>query len=157
ARKCEKKQVEPDGLVEVRLQVEGEGCAAGVPDAVVIRRLNAEGVLAGGNVGVVSRAARAGFGPLVIEALEHIAIPYLLRSGEAEAGVVELEVVMPGWNLEIVIVQRLIDIVHGEAHQSDGRRNGVDGEVRGVDFHEALGSSEPEQAIAGAPCRRMAV
>jgi hypothetical protein len=58
----------PGGLVEVGAEFEGESGTSGVPEAVVVGGLDAEGVAAGRDVGVVGGAAEAGFGPIAVEA-----------------------------------------------------------------------------------------
>jgi len=153
----EKKKVEPDGLVEMRLQLEGEGCAGCVPEAVIVRCLNAEGVIARRNAGVVGGAARTGVGLLMIEALEHVTVADFLRSGEAEAGVVELEVIVACRDFERCVVQWLVEIVNGESDEGDRGRDGVDGEMGGVDLDEAFWCGEPEKPVAGPPSGWVAV
>ena len=94
----------------------------------------------------------------LIEALEHVAIAHLLRRGIAESGVVELKVIVPGGTCNRPqAVQRLIDIVDGKAHQSDGRRHSVDGEMGRVYFDQAFRCGEPQPAVARAPRGGMAI
>src|SRR3954470_9049751 len=107
--KNEEEQVEPDGLVKVGAELEGEGRASGVPEAIVVGSLNAEGVVAGRNAGVVGGAARARVGPLMVEAFEHVAVADLLRGCEAESGVIELKVIVACRDFEREITERLID------------------------------------------------
>jgi len=107
--------------------------------------------MAGRDTGVVCRTARAGFGPLVVEAFEHVAVAHFLRGSEAEAGVIELEVVMAGGDFESIAIQGLVDVVNGESNEGDGRRDGVNGKVSGVDFDEAFRCGEPEEAVVGTP------
>src|SRR5579872_1427452 len=107
----DEEEIEPDGLVEMRTELESEGDAGRIPDTVVVGRLHAEGVVARRDAGVIGGAARDGIGPLVIKAFEHVAVADLLRRSKAEAGVVELEVVVAGGNLQIATVQCLINVV----------------------------------------------
>ena len=153
----EEEQIEPDGLVEVRAELERERRALRVPDPVIVGGLEAEGVVAGGDVGVVGGTARAGFGPLMIEAFEYVSVVDFLRGGEAEASVIELEMVVAGGNFERIDAQGLVDVVDSEACEGDGRRGRIDGEVRRIDLDESFGGGEPEEAVAGAPCGGVAI
>ena len=67
----------------------------------------------------------------MIEAFEHVAVMDFLGSGEAEASVVELEVVVSSRDFEIAVVQRLIDVVHCKADEGDGSVETVDGSEQG--------------------------
>ena len=158
AASADSRDVEPHGLVEMRPQSECECSAFRIPDAVVIRRLNAEGVVAGRNVGVVGRAPGARFCPLMIEAVEHVPVTHFLRSGKAESCVIELEVIMSCRNLQSVrSMQWLVHIVGGKTHQGHRRRQRIHGEVGRIRGNQSLRRRKPNPTVARAPCGRVAV
>src|SRR5690242_13212644 len=78
-------------LVKMRLEREGDAGAGGTAGAILILGDYAKTVGPWGNVGVVSGAARAGIGPLLIETLEHVAKANLLGRLEAETGKLEIQ------------------------------------------------------------------
>src|SRR5688572_16147370 len=110
--------------MEARRQVEGERSPLVVPDAVLVRRRDAERVVPGRQVREIRDAPGARLHPAVLEALQ----PIPERDGggiaEAESGVMELEVrVARGeaqagdWIVRAVVRDHALDV--------HGRRQGV--------------------------------
>src|SRR5579885_2174682 len=98
----------------MRPQHERQRGSLRVPDAIVVGCLYAEGVVPGRNVGVVRDTARAGFRPVMIEALQLETVTNLLRRHKAQPCVVELKMVMSGGNRDGFpgSPQRLLAVVH---------------------------------------------
>ena len=75
----------------MRQQAQAEGGAGGIPDPVIVGRQHPEAVAARGQVGVKRRPPAAGLDPAVVEAFQLVAVLDLLRSHEAQAGVLEFQ------------------------------------------------------------------
>src|SRR5205814_2050494 len=83
-------RLEPDRLIEVRLQPKGERRSGLIPDAILVGSDHAKDVAAGREVRVAGRPARTGVHP-VVEAFQLVAETHLVRVAETVCRIPDLE------------------------------------------------------------------
>src|SRR6185295_19918777 len=89
---CEAQEEEAAGLIERGKDGEVEPCGPRIPDAVVVAGDDAETIAPRLQIGEEGFTARSGVVPITVRSREPIAKTDLLRYGEAESRIVDLDV-----------------------------------------------------------------
>ncbi len=101
----------------MRQQAQGERCAGGIPDPVVVGRQHPEAVAARGEIGVKGRAPGPGFDPVAVKALQLVAVLHLLRRHKAEARVLKFQPAGAWLDGQLLISATNIQAAHLIVHQ----------------------------------------
>src|SRR5439155_8660260 len=149
--------IEPDRLVEVRLETERQVRPRLAPFAVAGPRSHAEAVVAWRQMGVVSGTARAGLHPVVVQTIETVAESHFLRSAERQRRVVDLAAGRADRDAHGRTGCRPIEApaAGDEVLYHDGHRVRAPAKPRRIHHDNAVRRWEPQPAVAPLPSRRL--
>ena len=94
SRRAARKQIEPPHFPEWRSDNDVERCAFFIPDAIVIRAANPQGVCSAGQPGIPAKTPRSGVEPIFINAFELVLIAIFCRNAVIERNIGKLEIIM---------------------------------------------------------------